>query len=107
MRRFRVLVQPPAQADIEESYGWLREQDEERADEWLEGLERSIRSLERLPARCPIAPESRFVGREIRQLLHGKGRSLYRVYFMIDGNQVRVLHVRHRARRPLRRGDLS
>lgn len=106
MRQFRVLLQPPAERDIGEIYNWLAQDDSDRADNWLGGVLESIRSLSKLPARCPLAPESAIFDREIRYLFHGKGRELYRVYFTIEQDRVHVLHVRHRARKPLGPDDL-
>jgi plasmid stabilization system protein ParE len=103
---YRVLIQPPARADIEAAYLYIREADTTAADRWLGRMEEAVRSLRQLPARCAVAPESREFEDEIRQLLVGRGGSTYRVLFVIRGREVRVLHVRHGARRPIRRGEI-
>src|SRR3954454_20324974 len=69
----------------------------------LEELEKSIRTLEASPRRCPIAPESKRAKRAVRHLLYGKRPNVYRVIYEIDERQkvVRVLTVRHGAMEPL------
>lgn len=103
---YRVVIQPPARADIETAYLYIREADPAAADRWLERMEEAVRGLKRMPVRCAIAPESREFDEEIRQLLVGRRNSIYRVLFVIRGREVRVLHVRHGARRPMRRGEI-
>ena len=101
--KYEVLVQPPALEDIESAYQWLAKQTPTKAVEWYNGLVETILSLERNPERCSIAPESSEFEENIRQLLYGKGRSCYRILFIIRGKTVHVLHVRHGARRRLKR----
>ncbi|NEP79825.1 MAG: type II toxin-antitoxin system RelE/ParE family toxin [Okeania sp. SIO3C4] len=48
-------------------------------------------SLEIFPNRCPIAPESADIGREIRQLIYKK----HRILFVVTGQVVQVLRIRH------------
>ena len=67
------------------------------AAKWLEGIETAIRGLETLPEAHGLAPESRVFERDIRQLLFS-GAKRWRVFFVIDGATVRVLHVRHASR---------
>jgi plasmid stabilization system protein ParE len=68
------------------------------AGDWYLDIITASRSLEISPARCATAFENQFFEEEIRQLLCGK----YRILFEIDGDTVRILHVRHTARRPLK-----
>lgn len=48
-----------------------------------------IRSLSAMPDRCPVALEDRAFHIGIRHLVIGN----YRVLFVVDGNNVVVLHV--------------
>ncbi|MDP8925057.1 MAG: type II toxin-antitoxin system RelE/ParE family toxin [Chloroflexota bacterium] len=57
----------------------------------------SIQTLADFPRRCPLACENDDFDVEVRQRLHGD----YRILFTVDGGTVRILHVRHGARRPL------
>ena len=67
----------------------------EVAQTWYLDIIEAIESLKTFPARCAHAPEDQFFEEEIRQLLRGK----YRILFEIDDETVRILHVRHSARR--------
>ena len=104
--KYRVVVQPPARADIEAGYLYLVGVAPAAADKWLAGVEKGILGLERLPARCALALEGREFDEEIRQLLVGRRPGTYRVLFVIRGREVRVLHVRHAARRPMSRDEI-
>jgi len=96
---FRVEILPAALADVEEAYLWWREHVPELAEAWFDGLGEAIESLDEFPERCAVAPESEDVNVEVRQLLYGRGRSVYRVLFRIAApNLVRVLRIRHSAR---------
>lgn len=69
------------------------------ARQWYSGLLQEIQSLSQMPKRCPLARENEYFSQEIRQLLYGKGRNLYRILFTILEDQevatVRILHIRH------------
>jgi hypothetical protein len=69
----------------------------------------AIESLSQMPNRCSLARENENFILEIRQLLYGRGRNLYRVLFTIlDGDvfsTVRVLHIRHRLQKTIGEED--
>jgi plasmid stabilization system protein ParE len=67
------------------------------AARWYSRLEKSIQSLDHLPYRCPVAPESGRTGRRLRQLLFGRRPRVYRVLFEIheQRQEVLVLAIRH------------
>lgn len=102
--KYRVIIEPRAEADAWEQYQWIAEVHGEplNAQRWYEGLEAAIRTLDRMALRCPVAPESSILGREIRHLLYESHRILYTV----NGGLVAVLHVRHCARRLAVPGEL-
>ena len=77
------------------------------AERWLKGIQAAIQSLSRIPTRCGLAREGREFDVEIRQLLFGNRRSAYRVLFTVRANEVRVLHVRHSARRTMEPGEIE
>ena len=98
---FRVELSERAQADITALYDWLRSQQAGDAGErWFVALREAIASLSVLPLRCPVAPESRESPVEVRHLLYGGKPHIYRILFAVEGDVVRVLHVRHGRRRP-------
>ena len=101
---FRVELSQQAQRDIAAVYDWLQSQQAGEAGErWFVALRTAVASLGNLPARCPIAPESRDSPIEVRHLLYGRRPHVYRILFAIEGDIVQVLHIRHGRRRPTRR----
>ena len=98
---FRVELTDQAKHDIVAIYAWLQTQDAgEAGARWLVSLREAINSLDALPGRCRVAPESRESLGEIRQLLYGRRPHVYRILFTINDEAVHVLHVRHGRRRP-------
>ncbi len=110
---YRVDISLPALADAEEAYLWLKERSPERAGHWYEGLLETIFSLENLPTRCPLAPESKDLGKEVRQLLYGKRGRVYRILFGITRDDqagedvVRIFRVWHSARARAEASDIE
>jgi plasmid stabilization system protein ParE len=98
---YRIVLQPEAYEGMEGAYRYIERDSPERAHAWAIGLMAAINSLATFPARCPLAPENEFFPQEIRQLLYGKGRGMYRVLFTIKGNTVSILHIRHSAQQTL------
>ena len=98
MKRWRVIVERPAQEDIAEAHRWLAERGLEAADRWFNSLYDTLGSLEMFPERCPLAPESQFFSAEIREAFHGRRQRKYRVLFTVTEGEVHILHVRHGAR---------
>jgi plasmid stabilization system protein ParE len=97
--KYRVRITATAFEEVEEAIAWLEARSPSAAKRWREALLEAVDSLGASPARYPLAPESPFRGREIRQLLHGKRRGVYRILYEIRGDTVHVLHVRHGAKR--------
>jgi len=96
---YQVIVQPSAQAEMENAYLWIRRRSAARAARWFNRLADAIESLAENPERYPLAPESEAFNREIRQMLYGKRRGVYRVLYTIVEDTVSVLYIRHGARR--------
>src|SRR4029453_646668 len=55
---YRVELTKNGEAELEELYLWVVERAPNQGATWFNGLERAILSLEQLPKRCRIAPES-------------------------------------------------
>ena len=91
---YRVDLSPRAISDLD----WIDPDFGQAAQ-----LEEAILSLETMPERCAVVPALCSQHRSVRQLFFGEGRHVYRVYFEIVGNVVNVIHVRHGARRQLKR----
>ena len=101
MTTYRVIIQPNAEAELEAAYLYRQARAPQAAARWFAGLVEAINSLERFPARCPLAPENGHFPEEIRQLLYGARRDVFRILFTIQGDTVHVLHVRHGAQQYL------
>jgi len=92
--------------EIDEALEWLSERSHTAAVRWHGRLMAAVRSLENNPERFGLAPESEWYPGEIRQLLHGKRRGVYRILFEVRGGAVTILRVRHSAQALLAPDDL-
>jgi toxin ParE1/3/4 len=72
-------------------------------------MEDAVSALQTHPLRCPRAPEAAKPKRELRHLLYGKKPAVYRVIYQVDERRktVRVLHIRHAARRKSKSSELE
>lgn len=104
---FQVEITPIAQAQIEQTYRWYRERNPEFADRWFRGLMNDIASLQQKPQRFALAVEHEIFPEQVRQLLYGKSKNIYRVLFTIREQTVYILYVRHSAQAPLTVDDLD
>ncbi|MBI2424743.1 MAG: type II toxin-antitoxin system RelE/ParE family toxin [Candidatus Hydrogenedentes bacterium] len=103
MKRYRVIFRREARDEAIETVAYLAEHSGlEVAAQWLTALESALESLSRWPRRCPIAREAAaFEGVELRQ----RYIKSHRIVFIIDGEEVHVLHVLHGARKEFGAGD--
>lgn len=101
---YRVIIQPRAEREIRDVALWIRDQSRSptAALRWARGIRAKIETLKDAPQRCPIDGDSEAYGEEVRVLLYGRRRGVYRILFAIRGDIVHVLTVRHSARRSLR-----
>jgi plasmid stabilization system protein ParE len=99
---YRIELAASAKADIRGQAQWIRENlSPASADKWLDGLYKSIETLQTRPLRCPVAAESDKFPHEIRELLYGgrsKRKHKHRIIFTVRQDTVYVLYVRHTAR---------
>ena len=96
---YLVELTPRAERDLEYLYERISADDSIAAARWFNELERAIYTLERMPRRCPIAPESKKAKQGLRHLLYGAKRDVYRVIYEINESRrlVRILTIRHSA----------
>jgi plasmid stabilization system protein ParE len=99
---YRVELSARAEADIKEAYAYIREHGPANPDDWKSGLEEKLASLETMPERFGLAPESNLANVAIHQTFYGN----FRILFTVREQRVYVVTVRHGARRFLRRKDL-
>jgi plasmid stabilization system protein ParE len=93
---FRVDIAKTAELQLEELYLWVVDRAPSQGAAWFNGLERAILSLEQLPKRCRVAPESIDPDQPVRVFNYGRSPDVYRVFFEIDetAKVVRVVHIR-------------
>ena len=96
---YDVVVESSARKNIDDALRWMVTNiSPESATLWYLDIYGAMDSLKNFPARCGLALENQFFKEEIRQLICGK----YRILFEIDDETVRVLHVGHAARKPVK-----
>ncbi len=100
---YRVEILPRASRELLDAARWIERnfRSSAAAHRWVRGLRARIATLQTLPHRCPLADEGDAFGEEVRELLYGKRRGVYRILFAIRGDVVSVLTIRHASR-----GDL-
>jgi plasmid stabilization system protein ParE len=101
--RHNVELSRRAQRDIAEAHEYIRQDAPGRAERWRQRLLAAIDTLEHWPARHSLAPEAETVGMDLRQMLFGA----YRILYVVEGDIVNVLTVRHGARRSLEPDELG
>ena len=101
-----VFITMRAMSEIDEALDWIAKRSEATALRWHERLIEAIHSLEHHLERCELAPEADWFGAEIRQLLYGKRRGMYRALFEVRGNKVVILRLRHSAQALLEPGEM-
>ena len=92
MKRYAVIFEVSAQADVRGSYEWgCRVWGKKEVQRWVRELRAAIFSqLSHVPRGFPLAPEDEDFSEEIRQMILGR----YPVLFTIRKHKVHVLHVR-------------
>jgi plasmid stabilization system protein ParE len=73
---------------------------------WRAGILAKVRTLADNPAMWPLADEAEEIGIELRHVLFGKRRHVYRILYTFDGKTVFVHRVRHAAQDRLTADDL-
>jgi len=92
MKKYKVILHPDAELDINSSFKWgCRTWGERNARLWVRKLRHAFRQhLTSMPLSCPLAPEAEELGVSIRHLIVGR----YRILFIVKGTTVTILHVR-------------
>ncbi|BAU05840.1 type II toxin-antitoxin system RelE/ParE family toxin [Fischerella sp. NIES-3754] len=81
---YRIEISSVAEAEADSAFLRLSQIiSPSRASQWYAGLLQAIESLSQMPKGCPLARENEYFSQEIRQLLYGRGRNLYRILFTI------------------------
>ncbi len=103
--RYQIEITEAAEAEIDETYRYLLLRDPEIAARWHATILKGVDSLKDMPTRCSPAPDGSVFEGDIRHHICSFGRVKYRIIFKIipdeDQPVVRILRVRHGARKPL------
>jgi len=91
LKRYRIEIKPTAENDLARRFGQIAEESPHNAASWYLRTIEAIEKLDVLAERCPLAPEDAEIRRGIRHLIIGDYRALY----LVRGDTVEVLHVRH------------
>ena len=91
MKKYRIDIKPTAESDLARRYQQIAEESSQNAATWYLQTIEAIEKLGILAERCPISPEDADIQLGIRHLMIGD----YRALFLINGDVVEVLHVRH------------
>jgi plasmid stabilization system protein ParE len=91
-----------AYGQLDASAEYIALDSEEASRRWRDGILQDIESLQTFPIRHGLAPEAEAVGVELRQMMHG----VYRILYKVDADIVTVLGIRHGARRPMHSDEL-
>ena len=101
--RFRLT----AYADIDEHFGFIKNHSgPSSAARWRDRLMARLEMLATHPERYPLAHEAADLSIELREMLFGRKRHVYRILFTIDGQTVNIHRVRHSAQDRLAPGDI-
>ena len=58
MKKYRLIIQPPAFEDLDAAYEWIRERAAGAAARWFHGFVDALNSLTESPERCGLAPRT-------------------------------------------------
>ncbi|MEX2119211.1 MAG: type II toxin-antitoxin system RelE/ParE family toxin [Pirellulales bacterium] len=94
---YHVIISPNAKANLRAYCLHAAQHAPATAARWLDRFESALATLSVEPRRCGLAPENDRVDAEIRQFIFGKGRSIFRALFAIEGDKVHILHIRRAA----------
>lgn len=104
---FAIDVHPPALDDIGRFVRRItRTVSAASASRWHHGILAKIRTLASDPVIWPLADEAEILQLDLRVLLYGRGRQIYRILFTIDGLIVNIHRVRHASQDWLTEGEI-
>lgn len=105
MKRFEVIIEPPALDDINHYYQRVVESGAERnTARWFNRIVEAILDLDTLPTAGSAVPEQDAFTDKLYQRVFGRG---YRIIYTIVGDRVHVLCVRGSGMRELHPSDID
>ena len=88
MQVYKIVLPQVLEDEIEKQAFYIAQDKPLAALQWYDDIHEKIQTLKTSPHRCPQAPESQYFDFEIKHLLIGN----YRILFRIEGNTVIILH---------------
>ena len=98
---YKLAITRQADNDADRGYDWLVKSSPSRAAKWYRGLLAAMESLRENPLQHGFAPEREILHVELRQMLYGKRRNVFRILYTVDADTVVILHIRHAAQQLL------
>ena len=96
---FRVRLMPRAAGDANAIYRRVTEEAPLAGSRWYGKLIEALQSLDTFPERGQVVKNLSHSNRLVRRILFGRKPNVYRIYYSVEGDTVRILHIRHGARR--------
>jgi toxin ParE1/3/4 len=93
----RVRLTLRARADLEEIHEYLEKWSPAAAKSVIANIERSVSWLQEFPYIARVTDEAGVYELTL-------ARHPYKIYYEIEDDEVRILHIRHARRRPWKRG---
>ena len=91
MVQYQVKISSIAKKEIEDFYLYIAEDSPTNAKNWYFSIYDKIQTLNNFPTRSPLADENVYYDFEIRNLIIGE----YRVLYRIKDKTVEILHIKH------------
>lgn len=97
--KYQVRISERAEQDVAQILVWFVEQRAlDAGGRWHDQLLAKVTTLEQNPERCSLADEAEELGIDVRELLFGRRKGMYRILFWINGKRVEILRIRHASR---------
>jgi plasmid stabilization system protein ParE len=93
--KYRLVYQPQAAEELDRAIEWSFSHYPTQAVKWCGEFLSAIETLASDPDRHPLARENGQFEETVRQLVFGRGKSIYRVLYVIQDDVVRILHIRY------------
>jgi plasmid stabilization system protein ParE len=107
MKRYTIQWSGKAERELDEIVTGIIHHAPKTIRRWSDRLKIAIQKLKLLPTRCSIIPEAKDFGIELRELTFGKHRGTIRIFFRIEGDEVKIDHIRRAVRGPLKASDFQ
>jgi plasmid stabilization system protein ParE len=106
-KTYHVKVVRRAREDIQHILDWLTPRSSEGAQRWLAALDQAKSTLVTSPVVFGLAAEGIALDREVRERFFKTRRGrVYRLMFIVVGDEVRILRVRGPGQPPVSSGDI-